>query len=351
MRISRLPFAAIVATICLFAVSVFAAQPPRLRIIATTFPLCDWTRQILGEQAAAVELVQLQDNGIDLHSFQPTARDLSRLAQCDLFLFIGGESDAWVKNALRAHANPRRLTLNLLETLGNAALEETHLEGMEAHDHHHGEAKHDHDHHHGEAKHDHDHHHGEAKHDHDEEHELDEHVWLSLRRVSRLCQAIADRLAKLEPSHAAEYQSNCQAYQAKLLALDKRYADAVKNAHGKNLLFADRFPFRYLADDYGLTCFAAFSGCSAETEASFKTIAFLASKVDELSLPAVLALESRQHKIAETVVRTAKSKGVKILTVDSLQSATSRDARKGKTYLGTMEQNLTVFQSALGVAQ
>ncbi|MBQ6473882.1 MAG: zinc ABC transporter substrate-binding protein, partial [Victivallales bacterium] len=315
MRISRLSSAATVAFLCLFAASVFAAQPPRLRIIATTFPLCDWTRQILGQQTTTVELVQMQDNGIDLHSFQPTARDLSRLAQCDLFLYIGGESDTWVSNALRAHTNPRRQTLNLLETLGNTALEESHLEGMENHDHHHGEAKHDHD-----------HHHGEAKHDHDEEHELDEHIWLSLRRASRLCQAIAVQLARLDPPHATEYQSNCQAYQAKLLALDKRYANAVQTAHRKYLLFADRFPFRYLADDYGLTCFAAFSGCSAETEASFKTIAFLASKVDELSLPAVLALESRQHKIPETVVRTAKSKGVKILTVDSLQSATSRDA-------------------------
>ena len=342
MRISRLSFAATVAILCLSAASVFAAQPPCLRIIATTFPLYDWTRQILGQQVTTVELVQMQDNGIDLHSFQPTARHLSRLAQCDLFIYIGGESDTWVSNALQAHANPRRQTLNLLETLGNTALEENHLEGMEDHDHHHGEAKSDHGH---------DHHHGEAKHDHDEEHELDEHVWLSLRRASRLCQAIADRLGKLDPSHATEYQSNCQAYQSKLLTLDKRYAIAVQTAHSKNLLFADRFPFRYLADDYGLTCFAAFSGCSAETEASFKTIAFLASKVDELSLPAVLVLESRQPKIAETIVRTAKSKGVKILTVDSLQSATSRDARKGKTYLATMEQNLTVFQTALGVVK
>ena len=344
MKVRMFAFAAVMAVLCLTANSVFAAQAPRLRIITTTFPLYDWTRQILGNQLKDVELIQLQDNGVDLHNFQPSVRDIARIAQCDLFVFVGGESDEWAETALRSQRNPRCIAVNLLTELGDAAREEAHLEGMEEHDHDHGEEKHDHDHHHGEDKHDHDHHHGE-------EHELDEHVWLSLRRASRLCQAIADRLAKLDPSHSAEYQSNCQAYQSRLRSLDKRYADTVKTAHEKKLLFADRFPFRYLADDYGLTCFAAFSGCSAETEASFKTIVFLASKVDEFSLPAVLVLESRQHKIAETVVRTAKSKGVKILTVDSLQSATSRDARKGKTYLATMEQNLTVFQDALGIAR
>ena len=132
--------------------------------------------------------------------------------------------------------------------------------------------------------------------------------------------------------------------------MDGRYAAMVKSAPQKNLLFGDRFPFRYLADDYGLHCFAAFSGCSAETEASFKTIAFLAGKVDELKLPAVVVLENRHHKIAETVVKTAKSKGVKIIAVDSLQSSTSRDAAKGKTYLGAMEKNLTAFRTALGIS-
>ena len=179
---------------------------------------------------------------------------------------------------------------------------------------------------------------------------MDEHVWLSLRCAARLCQTITAKLAQLDPEHAAEYQANYKAYVAKLAALDGRYATMVKSAPRKILLFGDRFPFRYLAEDYGLTCFAAFSGCSAETEASFKTIAFLAGKVDELKLPAVVVLENRHHKIAETVVKTAKSKGVKIIAVDSLQSSTSRDAAKGKTYLGAMEKNLAAVRTALGIS-
>ena len=344
MKVRMFAFAAVMAVLCLTADSVFAAQAPRLRIITTTFPLYDWTRQILGKQLKDVELIQLQDNGVDLHNFQPSVRDIARIAQCDLFVFVGGESDGWAETALRSQRNPRRIAVNLLKELGDAAREEKHLEGMEEHDHdHHHDAKHDHDH---DKKHDHDHHHD----DDDDEHELDEHVWLSLRCAARLCQMIAAKLAQLDPEHAAEYQANCKAYVAKLAALDGRYATMVKSAPRKILLFGDRFPFRYLAEDYGLTCFAAFSGCSAETEASFKTIAFLAGKVDELKLPAVVVLENRHHKIAETVVKTAKSKGVRIIAVDSLQSSTSRDAAKGKTYLGAMEKNLTAVRTALGIS-
>jgi zinc transport system substrate-binding protein len=354
MKVRVFVFAAVMAVLCMTAETVFAAQAPRLRVITTTFPLYDWTRQILGKRAAEVELIQLQDNGVDLHSFQPTVRDIACIAQCDLFVYVGGESDKWVEAALRSKRNTRRIALNLVKELGDAAREEKHLEGMEEHDHHHDE-KHDHHHdakhdHHHDAKHD---HHHDAKHDHDhdeDEHEVDEHVWLSLRCASRLCQSITESLCKLDGEHAAEYRANCKTYVAKLAQLDARYVKTVGKASQKNLLFADRFPFRYLAEDYGLTCFAAFSGCSAETEASFKTIAFLAGKVDELKLPAVMVLENRQHKIAETVVKTAKSKGVKIIAVDSLQSSTSRDAAAGKTYLTAMEKNLTAIRTALGIS-
>ncbi|MBP5673919.1 MAG: zinc ABC transporter substrate-binding protein [Victivallales bacterium] len=353
MKVRIFAFAAAMAVLCLTADSVFAAQAPRLRIITTTFPLYDWTRQILGKQLQDVELIQLQDNGVDLHNFQPSVRDIARIAQCDLFVFVGGESDEWAETALRSQRNPRRIAVNLLKELGDAAREEEHLEGMEDHDHdHHHDKKHEHDDHDHDKKHDHDHDkkHEHDHHDDDDDRELDEHVWLSLRCAARLCQTIAAKLAQLDPEHAAEYQANCKAYVAKLAALDGRYATMVKSAPRKILLFGDRFPFRYLAEDYGLTCFAAFSGCSAETEASFKTIAFLAGKVDELKLPAVVVLENRHHKIAETVVRTAKSKGVKIISVDSLQSSTSRDAANGKTYLGAMEKNLTAIRTALGIS-
>ena len=206
----------------------------------------------------------------------------------------------------------------------------------EGHAHHH---HHDHD-----KKHDHD----EDEDEDEDEHEADEHIWLSLRCATTLCKAITSKLSELDKPNAAEYQANCRAYSEKLLALDKSYREAVAASSLKTLLFADRYPFRYMANDYGLTCHAAFSGCSAETEASFKTIAFLAGKVDECKLRYVLVLENRQHKIAETVVRTAKSKGVGILTLDSMQAATSRDAANGKSYLNVMEMNLAVLKKALG---
>ena len=327
-----------IVSIFITSSSLFAAPVPRLRVITTTFPLYDWTRQILGRHFSEVELIQLQDNGIDLHNYQPTVKDIARIAQCDLFVFVGGESDEWVDKALHSPRNPKRIALNLVKELGDAVQEEEPLEGMEEHAHHH---HHDHD-----KNHDHD-----KKHDHDgddDEHETDEHIWLSLRCAVTLCKAISLKLSELDKANAAEYQANCRAYSEKLLALDKRYKEAVFASTQKTLLFADRYPFRYMANDYGLTCFAAFSGCSAETEASFKTIAFLAGKVDEYKLPFVLVLENRQHKIAETVVRTAKSKGVGILTIDSLQATTSRDSINGKNYLNAMENNLAVLIKALG---
>jgi zinc transport system substrate-binding protein len=245
---------------------------------------------------------------------------------------VGGESDEWVKKALRTSRNPRRIALNLMQKLGNAVREEKPLEGMEEH---HAE---EHEHHKEHA-----HHHGH----HDDDHENDEHIWLSLRCAATLCKSIADSLSALDAEHAAEYQANCREYTARLLALDREYAKAVEASSRRTLLFADRFPFRYLADDYGLTCFAAFSGCSSESEASFKTIAFLAAKANELKLPAVLVLEGRTHKIAETVVRTAGRKELRILVMDSLQSSTTRDAARGKSYLTAMEKNLEVLKKAL----
>ncbi|MBR4673697.1 MAG: zinc ABC transporter substrate-binding protein [Victivallales bacterium] len=316
--------------------ALLAGPTPRIRIVATTFPLFDWTRNVLGKQLATVELIQLQDNGVDLHNFQPTVQDIARISQCDLFLFVGGESDEWTEKALRISRNPRRIALNLIKELGNTVQEEEPLEGME--EHHYGKEEHNH------GK---DGHHDDDDHD-DDEHEIDEHVWLSLRCAASLCQAIAARLSELDREHAAEYQSNCRAYVEKLQELDKRYKVCVESSPLKTLLFADRFPFRYMAKDYGLTCYAAFSGCSAETEASFKTIAFLAGKVNECKLPAILVLEERRHKIAETVLRTAKNKNVRILAMNSLQSTTSRDAAAGKDYLDAMERNLTVLKHALG---
>ncbi|MGI6238601.1 MAG: metal ABC transporter solute-binding protein, Zn/Mn family [Christensenellales bacterium] len=497
------------------------AEP--LNIVCTTFPQYDWVMNILGDAAETADVTLLLDSGLDLHSYQPTAEDIALISTADLFIYVGGASDAWVADVLAAAANPNLTALSMVD-LVDAKMEET-VEGMQegahAHDHDHepfteediqdrtledfagawislhplmvsgeldeycrykaeadedeaatlesyreryieswaidvdavtvsgdtisfiaadgtireaqyryagyavktsesgnlsvryqfetdaedavryvqfydhghapGKAAHFHlyigdegfdallesptnpffmpadytidqiladlmDHGHGHShSHDHDEEHAhDDDHDHDHDHDhahdhahIDEHVWLSLRHAQTLTREIAAALAALDADNAALYQENAEAYIGKLSALDSAYQVAVGSAARKTLLFADRFPFRYLADDYGLTYFAAFSGCSAETEASFETVAFLANKVGELELPVVLVIEGGDQKIAETVIANAQTDGAKILVLNSLQSITAKELAAGASYLGAMEDNLAVLTEAL----
>ena len=299
----------------------------KLRIVATIFPEYDWVKSILGDRAADVELTLLLDNGVDLHSYQPTADDILTISDCDLFIYVGGESDRWVEDALKNPVNKNRVVINLMEVLGSAVKEEEIVEGMQEED------EHDHE---------------DGDHDHDEEGpEYDEHVWLSLRNAAIIVKSLSESLQKLDPDHAETYRKNTEDYLAKLAALDGQYKAAVEGASVKTLLFADRFPFRYMTDDYGLKYYAAFVGCSAESEASFETIAFLSEKVDELSLRSVITIEGTDHRIAETIIRNTKTKDQQILVLDSLQSAKAEDIKNGVTYLSVMEKNLSVLKEAL----
>jgi len=263
-----------------------------------------------------------------------------------------------VEDALKEATNKNMSVINLLDVLGDAVKEEEVVEGMQEdeHDHDHEDADHDHedaDHDHEDGDHDHedaDHDHEDGDHDHHHEEgeiEYDEHVWLSLRNAKTLTEYIAKELERIDPANAENYKKNAESYAAKLTALDQQYADAVAKAPVKTVLFGDRFPFRYLVDDYGLSYYAAFVGCSAETEASFETITFLAGKVDELNLHAVLKIEGKDQRIAETIVRTTQNKDQEILTMDSMQSTTAKDVKAGVTYLSVMEQNLTALTQAL----
>lgn len=308
------------------------ATTDELSIVATIFPEYDWVKEILGDKADHADITLLLDNGVDLHSYQPTADDIVKISDCDLFLYVGGESEGWVKEALKNSANKDRKVINLLDVLGDKVKSEEVVEGMqeEAHEHEEGEAHED----------------GEA-HEHEHEEERDEHVWLSLKNAEVLVGAISNALQELDADNKEIYAANADAYMKKLSALDAEYQTAVDNASRKTVLFGDRFPFRYLADDYGLNYYAAFVGCSAETEASFETISFLAKKVDELKLPCVLTIEGKNHKIAETIVKNTAQKSQKILTMDSMQSTTSKDAADGTTYLSVMEKNLAVLKEAL----
>ncbi len=306
----------------------------KLSVVATIFPAYDWARQIIGENEDHVALTLLLDKGSDLHNYQPTVEDIYKISTCDLFIYVGGESDKWVSDALAQAVNKDMKTVCLLDALGTAAKEEEALEGMEEHEHHHdGDDDHDHE--------DHDH-------EEDEGPEYDEHVWLSLRNARTLCAALCKALQAVDPACADAYQTSLNTYDAALAELEGRYAAAIGNASRKTLLFADRFPFRYLADDYGLSCYAAFSGCSAETEASFETVNFLVNKVDELALPYILVLEGGDTRLAETLVGNSQAKDAVILRVNSLQSVTAKGVEEGVTYLGVMESNLEVLKTALG---
>jgi len=334
--------------------SVFAAKAKKsdkktdkLKVVTTIFPEYDWTHEIIGDKAANVELTLLLGNGVDLHSYQPSIQDIAKISTADIFIYVGGESDGWVKDALKNAKNKNMKVINLLETLGDKVKAEEVKEGMQAeeedeHEHHHDDEDEDEDDHDHEAE-EHHHHH----HDYEDEVEYDEHVWLSLRNAKILSAEIATALSEKDATNATAYKANLAAYTARLDSLDTKYAAAVKAGSKKTILFGDRFPFRYLVDDYGLDYFAAFVGCSAETEASFETVIFLAKKVDELDLNTVLKIESGDGKIARTIIQNTKKKNAKVLTLDSIQSTTAKQAAAGASYLKIMEENLTVLVEAL----
>ena len=332
----------------------------KLKIVTTIFPEYSWTKELLGSHEKDVELTLLVKKGVDMHSYQPSAEDILKITGCNLFIYVGGESDKWVGKALQESGNPKRKVISLMKLMGNRAKVEEEVEGMEKHDHHEHDKdekahpkkdKQDEKHeHHDKDKHDEKHEHEKDIHDgkvHHEQPEYDEHVWLSLKNADIVCKAITEELAALDSKNAETYRANYTAYSKKMAALDAQYKEAVTKAPVKAVLFGDRFPFRYLTDDYGLQYYAAFNGCSAETEASFATVAFLAKKMDELKLPAVLTIEGRQHKLAQTIVENTKAKNQKVLTLNSMQSATEEEIKNGITYLAVMEQNLNVFQEAL----
>ena len=467
----------------------------KLKVVTTIFPEYDWVKEIAGDEISNIDLTMLLDNGVDLHSYQPTSEDILKISDCDLFVYVGGESDSWVDDALKNATNKDMQVINLLDVLKDSIKTEESMPGMQAEEgHNHGYAHFEdsdvqdrtlsdwdgdwqsvypylqdgvldevmekkaesgektaeeykeyyengyktdvsqitidaenntmcfvkngvaskatyeykgyqiYDYEsgsrgvryffeatsgdadapkyvqfsdHGIAP-------GKAEHFHiyagndgfdalseemenwptyypadmsgkeiaedmleHEEKEYDEHVWLSLKNAQTLCKAIAEALETADPEHKDVYAANVDSYLEKLSSLDGQYQDAVANGSQKTLLFGDRFPFRYMVDDYGLKYYAAFAGCSAESEASFETISFLAKKVDELGLKNIMTIENSDQKIAKTIRDNTKDKNQEILSLDSMQSTTSEDVKNRTTYLSVMESNLDVLKKAM----
>ena len=298
----------------------------KISIVATIYPQYDWLKNILGERINDVDLRLLIKNGTDLHSYKSSAQDIAAIAGADMVVYVGGESDDWIKKALEATPKAGRVQVNLMEALGDRVKEEEIVEGMQAEEEHHEHAE--------------EHHHEE------EEAENDEHIWLSLINAKMLVGSLAEALAKIDTANAETYKTNAANFTAKLDELNGAYAAAVSEASNKTILFGDRFPFRYMVDDYGIKYFAAFVGCSAESEASFETVTFLAGKMDSLQLPAIITIDGSNGKIARTILEASKkSRNAQVLTLNSMQSVKENQA--GEDYLSIMKSNLEVLKQAL----
>ena len=295
----------------------------KIEIVCTTFPQYDWIRNLLGEAEEYFEVTLLVQNSADIHNYQPSARDMIAIKEADLFVYVGGESDVWVPDMMRSDTDLKERSVSLIEVLGDEVLTQEMVQALE-HDH-----SHDHDHAHEETL-------------------ADEHVWLSLEKAELLCQYLSARLTAIAPEHEKVISDNTTQYIGKLHALNEEYKVMVEQSAGNPLVFGDRFPFCYLAEDYELEYYAAYTGCNAEVEVGFDTIIALADKIDTLKVPYVLVIDGSDRSIAETVISTASSSGLEILELNSMQSVSLEDIRSGTTYLGIMEENLEVLRKALG---
>ena len=338
-------------------INVEGASSDKLSIVTTIFPEYDWVKEISGQCSDAVDksaaenvdITMLLDNGVDLHSFQPTASDIAKISSCDIFIYVGGESDEWINDALKTATNKEMVVIDLLDVLGDSVKEEEVVEGMqdEEHEDEADEEHEDEDHSEEDAANKDENDETEGHHHEEGEVEYDEHAWLSLRNSQILVSEIADRMSEKDSANADAYKSNAEAYNNRLAELDKEYQTVVDSAEKDTILFGDRFPFRYMIEDYGLNYYAAFEGCSAETEASFDTVIFLADKVDELGLPVILTIENSDQRIAQTIINNTEAKNQEILVMDSLQSVTAKEADSGASYYGKMKDNLEILKKAI----
>lgn len=294
-------------------------EPQKHTIVCTSFAAYDWTKALMQNADTDFEVEYLLDNGVDLHNFQPTTEDFVKINNCDAFLYFGGVSDTWVEDALQQNPNKERKTIDFMNLHGIKFVENI---------------EHDHD-------------CEEEGHHHEHNHEVDEHIWLSIHNAEICVKEIAKMLMQLEPENAEIYQENCNNYIKQLAVLDREFKDTVKAAKGNMLLFADRFPFVYLTESYGLEYEAAFPGCSAETEASFDTLVSLINILEEYQLPAVYVMEHSESDVAETIIRESSLNQVDILTMHSMQSVSQQDIQQGATYLSLMEENRNVLEQGL----
>lgn len=301
-------------------------ETKKLSIVTTIFPAYDWVKQVVGDNKN-VEISFLIDKGVDLHSYQASAADIAKITDSDLFVYVGGESDDWAEDIIKE--NPNLKYINMVDSIGEAALAEELVEGMQDEEEHENESE--------------EHANEESEHEEGEE-EIDEHVWLSIKNAETVVSAIEAKLAEIDPDNKAEYEKNANDYLAKLDELDKEYKDTLSSIQNKTIIVGDRFPFRYLVNEYGINYYAAFKGCDAGSEASFETVKFLANKMDELNMSDIFIIDGSKGDLAKTIVDNTKDKNAKVLVLDSMQSTKSSD---NASYLDIMKKNLEVLKEVL----
>lgn len=313
-----------IISIILLIVTVFSVIPAsvgcakkddgKITVICTVFPIYDWVRNVVGE-SETVEVKLLVSNGADLHSYQPTADDIIAIRESEVIVRVGGEGDSFLDDIL-----PQ------CESIKDVCLMENHeIEVMETHNDSH------------------DHSEGDGHH-----HIFDEHIWLSLHNAKGAVNAICETLCELDGENTEKYRANSAAYTEKLSVLCDAYDEAMSKAQNKKIVFADRFPFIYMTEEYGIEHAAAFGGCSTESEASVETVIRLASRLDEWELDCIAVTESSDKRLAEVVIGASSRKNVRILVFDSMQSVTNADISAGKNYIGIMENNLHTLKIAVG---
>lgn len=282
-------------------------ESEKISIVCTTFPAFDWAREIIGSENVWFEVELLSKSG-DLHSYQPSAEDIAKIHNCDLFIYSGGASDKWTEDIIRENG------INALR-LFDVVKEELICE--------------------------------QGEHHHEHEADYDEHIWLSLRLAKMSVEAITDSVCELVPENAEGFKKNNIAYNLKLDELDKQYREAAEKSSDKTVIFADRFPFLYLTEDYGVNVVAAFPGCSADTDASFEVVTKLIEKVNELDKRTIIVLENSNQSVADTVIKNTKKKTTKIAVMNSCQAIGEYEIGQGASYIEIMTKNLDAFSEAL----
>lgn len=330
------------------------SENKRISVVTTIFPPYDFTRQIAGDKA---NITMLLPPGGESHSFEPTPQDIIKIQNCDLFIYVGGENDQWVRKILESVDTSSMKVLALMDTV--SIVEEEIKEGMEDEHDHDADSDHEHD-----AD-------SDRKHDGDsdqnessdlqqennaagtdstpekadaEEPEYDEHVWTAPKNAVLITKGILKALCEADQSNAEQYRFNAAAYIEQLNTLDKTFQTLVDGAARKTIVFGDRFPFRYFADEYGLDYWAAFPGCSTETEPSAATVAFLTDKVKEEHIPVIFKIELSNGNIARSI---SEATGAKVLTLHSCHNLSRSDYENGETYLSLMEKNADALREAL----